>query len=237
MKNISVVIIDDERSAREELKFSLSGFKDFVVLGEASNAKEAKVLIELHKPDVLFLDIQMPESSGFDLLEELTTIPIVVFTTAHHQFAIDAFEVNALDYLLKPIREERFVKTIEKIRSIFILHSSENEEQTKTIFIKDGEKRYLVSLNDIFKIESLENYTRLYFQDSKAMQRKSLRQWEEFLDPTIFFRINRTEIINLQFIKSIQKNEKGQLTLTLNSGEVLEFSSRQAIKFKLLKGI
>ncbi len=237
MKQISVIIIDDERSSREELKYALSPHKDFVVVGETSNAKDAKPLIEFHKPNAIFLDVQMPEQSGFDLLAELIETPLVIFTTAHHQFALDAFEVNALDYLLKPIREERFVKALDKLRTILILQSSSDSVASKTIFIKDGEKRHFVSLMDIYKIESLDNYTRLYFQNAKAMQRKSLRQWEAYLDPTIFFRINRTEIINMLFIKSIDKTDKGQLTLTLRSGEVLEFSSRQAMKFKLLKSI
>jgi two-component system, LytTR family, response regulator len=238
MRQIKVIVIDDERSAREELKNALLLHPDFMLIAEAADAEAAKVLIEKHQPDLIFLDVQMPEKSGFDLLEDLTEVPLVIFTTAHHQFAIQAFEVNALDYLLKPIRAERFTKAIEKARATIEQQSALSiSPQPKSIFIKDGEKRFFVAMNDIYLIESLENYSRLYFQDKKALQRRSLRQWEEALDPNIFFRINRTEIINKHFIQTLQKNSKGQLEIKLKTGELLEVSIRQAIKFKFLNGI
>jgi two-component system, LytTR family, response regulator len=238
MTLIKVIVIDDERSAREELKSALLPHQDFMLMAEAADAEAAKVLIEKHKPDLIFLDIQMPEKSGFDLLDDLAEVPLVIFTTAHHQFAIQAFEVNALDYLLKPIRAERFTKAIEKVRTMIGQQSDLSiGAQSKSLFIKDGEKRFFVSMQDIYLIESLENYTRLYFQDKKALQRRSLRQWEETLDPNIFFRINRTEIINTQFIHTVNKNSKGQLEIQLKTGELLEVSNRQAVKFRLLNGI
>ncbi len=238
MTQIKVIVIDDERAARTELRSALQPYQDFVLVAEAADADEGKALIEKHQPDLIFLDVQMPEKSGFDLLEELKEVPLVIFTTAHHQFAIQAFEVNALDYLLKPIRTERFTKAMEKARTTIEQQSAlSNSALSKSIFIKDGEKRFFIALQDIYLIESLENYTRLYFQDKKALQRKSLRQWEETLDSTIFFRINRTEIINTQFIHAVEKNSKGQLMLKLKTGELLEVSSRQAVKFKELNGI
>ena len=114
MKTYKTLIIDDERLAREEVKRALSNYPEFEVLGEAANAEEAIILIEKERPDLIFLDIHMPEKTGFDLLEELTMVPEVVFTTAYDQYAVQAFEVNALDYLVKPLREERFSKTIER---------------------------------------------------------------------------------------------------------------------------
>lgn len=114
MKKIKVVIVDDERLSREELKRALRLYEDFILIGEAENAYDAKDLIEKKMPDLIFLDIEMPERSGFDLLESLENVPEVLFITAHNQFAVQAFEVNALDYLLKPIRDERFSKAIEK---------------------------------------------------------------------------------------------------------------------------
>jgi two-component system LytT family response regulator len=239
MKKIKVIIVDDERSSREELKRALKSYEDFVLIGEAENADDAKDLIETKMPDLIFLDIQMPEKSGFDLLESLDNVPAVLFTTAYDQYAIQAFEVNALDYLMKPIREERFAKAIEKIRGMISLKSSLNNsvEKERKIFIKDGEKRFFIQLDEIYLIESLENYTRLFFQGKKALQRRSLRQWEEMLDENIFFRINRTEIVNIKYIQEVNATMSGRLEVKLKTGELLEVSNRQSVKFKNINSI
>jgi two-component system LytT family response regulator len=239
MKKIKVIIVDDERLSREELKRALKVYEDFVLIGEAENADDAKDLIETGMPDLIFLDIQMPEKSGFDLLESLDNAPAVLFTTAYDQYAVQAFEVNALDYLMKPIREERFAHAIEKIRNTISLKSSLNNSEAKDrkIFIKDGEKRFFIQLDEIYLIESLENYTRLFFQGKKALQRRSLRQWEEMLDENIFFRINRTEIININYIHEVNRTIGGRLEVKLKTGELLEISNRQSVKFKNLNGI
>lgn len=239
MKKIKVVIIDDERLAREEIKRALQFYEDFVLIGEAENADDAKILIETEMPDLIFLDIQMPEKSGFDLLESLDNVPEVLFITAYDQYAIQAFEVSALDYLMKPIREERFAKAIQKIRDTINMKSSLNDSLAKDrkIFIKDGEKRFFIQLDEIYLIESLENYTRLFFQDKKALQRRSLRQWEEMLDKNIFFRINRTEIINTQYIQEVKTTIGGRLEVKLKTGELLEVSNRQSARFRNQNGI
>lgn len=239
MKKIKVIIVDDERLAREEVKRALKNYEDFVLIGEAENADDAKILIEKEMPDLIFLDIQMPEKSGFDLLESLENVPNVLFITAYDQYAIQAFEVNALDYLMKPIREERFAKAIQKIRDTIQQRSSVNRviAKDRKIFIKDGEKRFFIQLDEIYLIESLEHYTRLFFQDKKALQRRSLRQWEEILDENIFFRINRTEIINIKYIQAINTTDSGRLEVKLKTGELLEVSNRQSVKFKNRNGI
>ena len=234
MKKIKVIIVDDERLSREELKIVLKSCEDFVLIGEAENADSAKDLIEKERPDLIFLDIEMPEKSGFDLLESLDNVPEVVFVTAYNQYALQAFEVNALDYLMKPIREERFAKAIEKVRNTIMQKTTLNngESKDRKIFIKDGEKRFFIQLDDIYLIESLENYTRLYFQGKKAMQRRSLRQWEEILDENIFFRINRTEIINIHYVHEVNRTIGGSLEVKLKTGELLKVSNRQSVKFK-----
>lgn len=239
MKKIKVIIIDDERLAREEIKRALKVYEDFLLIGEAQNADDAKVLIETKMPDLIFLDIHMPEKSGFDLLESLDNVPHVLFITAYDQYAVQAFEVNALDYLMKPIREERFAKAIEKIRETIRSKSSFNTSalEGRKIFIKDGEKRFFIGLDEIYLIESLENYTRLFFQDKKALQRRSLRQWEEMLDESNFFRINRTEIINIKYIQAINTTDSGRLEVKLKTGELLEVSNRQSVRFKNKNGI
>ncbi|MFC0779938.1 LytR/AlgR family response regulator transcription factor [Flavobacterium sp. HJSW_4] len=239
MKKIKVIIVDDERSAREELKRALLEYEDFIVIGEAENADDAKDLIETKLPDLIFLDIQMPEQSGFDLLETLSYVPDVIFVTAYDQYAVQAFEVNALDYLMKPIREERFSKAIEKIRNANETKVATNNSinQDRKIFIKDGEKRFFIRLDEIYLIESLENYTRLFFKDKKAMQRRSLRQWEEILDENTFFRINRIEIVNVKYIEEINTTVGGWLEIKLKTGQLLKVSKRQSVKFKNSNGI
>lgn len=239
MKTTRVIVIDDERSAREELKSALKGYAGFEVIGEAKNADEAKEQIIAKRPDLIFLDIQMPEKNGFELLESLDEVPIVIFTTAFNQYAVQAFEINALDYLMKPIREERFAKAIEKYRNSVNQKNAGDKvlPADRQIFIKDGEKCYFIRLSDIYMIESVDNYSRLYFEQKKVLMKRSLRQWEEMLDATQFFRISRTHIINTQYIQQVNSEAKGKLTIRLKTGELLEVSGRQSVKFKNLNGI
>ncbi|WP_326279724.1 LytTR family DNA-binding domain-containing protein [Flagellimonas halotolerans] len=235
MSTYTTLIIDDERLAREEVRRALESYPEFEIVGEANNVEVAIGLIEEEHPDIIFLDIHMPEKSGFDLLEELGAVPEVVFTTAYDQYAVQAFEVNALDYLVKPLREERFAKTIEKVK----LELQKKEEAQKAplashqkIFIKDGEKVYFIALAEISLIESLENYARLYFGNKKAMIKRSLNQLEEKLDPNTFFRVNRSQIINTEYIKEIHPYFNNKLQLVLTTGEKIDLSSRQSVKFK-----
>ena len=226
MKNIQVIIVDDERTARDEVKRLLVNYNDFEVVGEARNADEAKILIELKHPDLLFLDIQMPEKSGFDLLESLDHVPQVIFTTAFDQYAVKAFEVSAIDYLMKPVREERFAKAIEQVRSKII---TPNDER---IFVKDRQQYHFISWSKVYLIESMDNYARLYFDNKKVFLKSSLNQLEKKLDEAVFFRINRAQIINMQFIEKISTTLNGRIKITLKTGEVFEVSERQSVKFK-----
>ena len=235
MKTFKTIIVDDERLAREEVKRALKKYTEFEIVGEASNVDEALTLIDKEEPDIIFLDIHMPEKSGFDLLEELTTVPEVVFTTAYDQYAVKAFELNALDYLVKPLREERFVKTIEKVKHELVEKSEIKSDvipMHRKIFIKDGEQCYFVPLSEIYFIESLENYARLYFNNQKAMIKRSLNLLEKKLDSTVFFRVNRSQIINIQYIKEIHPHFNSRLHIKLTTGETIEVSSRQSVKFK-----
>ncbi len=235
MSTYKTIIVDDERLAREEVKRALQNFPEFEIVGEAANVDTAIAIIEKEQPDIIFLDIHMPEKSGFDLLEELTTVPEVVFTTAYDQYAVKAFELNALDYLVKPLREERFAKTIEKVKVELA-----KKEVLKTdvlpmhrkIFIKDGEKCHFIPLSEIHLIESLDNYALLYFGNQKAMIKRSLNLLEEKLDSTVFFRTNRSQIINTHYIKEIHPHFNNKLHITLTTGEKIAVSSRQSVKFK-----
>jgi two-component system LytT family response regulator len=236
MKKFTVIIIDDERLAREEVKRSLAGFSEFEIVGEAKNYDEAKKQIEALEPELIFLDIQMPGRSGFDLLESLDEVPQVVFTTAYNEYAVKAFDIDALDYLVKPLRKERFAITIERIRKK-LLKTEQYDASEKQVFIKDGNKCFFVQLKDVYLIESADNYARLYFNNRKALIKRSLVQLEETLDSSIFFRISRNQIINTKFISQINNLEKGKLQVRLHKGEPLEVSLRQSVLFKNLNRI
>ena len=234
MTAFRVIIIDDERLARQEMKRNLQDYPDFEVVGEAENADEAEELIKTAQPDLLFLDVQMPERSGFDLLESLDQVPEIIFTTAFDQYAVRAFENNALDYLVKPIREERFAKAIEKTRVKLDGRRNDASQLSaeRTIFVKTGDRYQFVRISDIYLIESVGNYARLHFAGKKLYLKRSLNQLEKLLDPRFFFRISRNEIVNTTYIKQIHALPKGRLTITLQTGETLTVSNRQSAAFK-----
>jgi two-component system LytT family response regulator len=226
MKKIRVLVIDDERAARSEIKRLLAGYSDFEITGEAANADDALRMIGEQTPDILFLDIQMPEKSGFDLLESLEQVPPVIFTTAYDQYALKAFEVSALDYLVKPIREERFEKAI--IQARLRLGKADPAGQ---IFVKDRQQYHFIQWNSVHLIESMDNYARIFFGDKNVFLKSSLNQLEEKLNGTMFFRINRAQIINRQYIQTITTVD-GRLKITISTGAQLEVSERQSAKFR-----
>jgi two-component system LytT family response regulator len=233
MSTFQVMVIDDERLARAEVKRALADYPEFEMAGEAKNISEAKEQIEAKKPDLIFLDIQMPGGSGFDLLESLETVPTVVFTTAFDTYAVQAFEKEALDYLVKPLRKERFAKTIERIRKK--LSGDAALSCKRQIFIKDGNRCHLVNLSELYLVESLDNYARLYFGNKTTCIKRSLNQMEKTLDSQLFFRINRTQIVNTSFIREMHVLPKGRLMLNLQTGEPLVVSERQSVLFKRWK--
>ena len=234
------IIIDDERLARTELKKLLLEFPEIEIIDEAANAEEGILKIESQLPDLIFLDIQMPGKTGFDLLVELERTPQVIFTTAYDEFALKAFEVNALDYLLKPIEPKRLADAIQK------LQISENKEvkaegenfnnsiltDTDQVFVKDGERCWFVKLNEIRLFESVGNYAKVFFGPNKPLILKSLNALEERLDEKTFFRANRKHIVNLRMIDKIEPYFNGGLLLELKGGEKIEVSRRQTVKFK-----
>jgi two-component system LytT family response regulator len=227
MKKIKVLIVDDERLAREELKHALAACPDLEMVGEAANIEDARLLIIKHQPQLLLLDVQMPGGSGFDLLAMLDNVPQVIFTTAFDQYAVKAFEADALDYLVKPIRDERFTKAMDKVREK--LKDSGGSQQ---LFIKDGSKCFFVKTAEIQLIESMDNYAVLYFGDKKTFLKRSLNQMEETLDAAVFFRVNRAQIINLNYIERVDQLPGGKLSIKLKTGQTVEVSDRQSTKFK-----
>lgn len=234
---IRALIIDDERLARSELKKMLADYPDIEIVGEAVNASDGLEKIEQLNPDLLFLDIQMPDKTGLELLTELERAPKVIFTTAYDEYAIKAFEYNALDYLLKPVEPRRLADAIQRLQQqdererINELNKSRLGDQDQ-VFVKDGERCWFVKLSEIRLFESVGNYARVYFENNKPLILKSLNALEERLDERIFFRANRKHIVNLRHIEKIDTYFNGGLLLEMKGGEKIEVSRRQAVKFK-----
>lgn len=234
---MKVIIIDDERLARQELKSMLATYPGIEIAGECGDARSAIETVNNLKPDVIFLDIQMPGKTGFDLLEELTFVPEVVFVTAHDEYAIKAFEVNALDYLLKPVQPVRLSDTIKKLSDRMQEQKGPGEKlnvlsENDQVFVKDGERCWFVRLGDVRLLESEGNYVRLYFGQSKPLILRSLNYLDERLNNRIFFRASRKHIINLQWVDNIESWFNGGLLVKLRGGEQVEISRRQAVKLK-----
>lgn len=229
------IIIDDERLARQELKNLLSAYKDIEIIAECNNAQSAKEKIAELNPDVIFLDMQMPGKTGLELIEEVSALPDVVFVTAHDEYAIKAFEVNAFDYLLKPVSPERLAETIKKLTQKESYEKKENTTpltESDKVFIKDGEKTWFVKLSNIRLFESEGNYVRVYFDTFRPLILRSLNSLEERLDEKHFFRASRKHIINLSWIESIETWFNGGLMVKLKGGQEVEISRRQAVKLK-----
>ena len=235
--SITAIIIDDERLARKELTSLLAQYKKIEIIDEAANADEALIKINEKRPNLIFLDIQMPGKTGFDLLEELDYIPEVIFTTAYDEYALKAFEVNALDYLLKPIEDDRLRDSIDKVaEKIEIDEASVSSDGILTendqVFVKDGEKCWFITLKDVRYFESVGNYVKVHFDSNRPMILKSLNNLEKKLDSKTFFRANRKHIINLRWIQKSESWFNGGLLVTVNGEETIEISRRQAAKLK-----
>jgi two-component system LytT family response regulator len=237
---VTAIIIDDERLARNELKKLLEQHPEIQIIDEASGVDEGVEKIELARPDLIFLDIQMPGKTGFDLLGELEKAPKVIFTTAFDEFALKAFEVNALDYLLKPIDPNRLSDAIQKLQTELALEQASllggsvrgPLTEADQVFVKDGEKCWFVKLAEIRLFESVGNYAKVYFSTHKPLILKSLNALEDRLDEHVFFRANRKYIINLHWIEKIEPYFNGGLLVELKGGEKIEISRRQTVKFK-----
>lgn len=232
---MKTIIVDDERLARKELR-SLLGNYDFIeIVDECANADEALLSIKEHSPDLVFLDIQMPEKTGFELLEELENMPRVIFVTAYDEYAIKAFDVNALDYILKPVDPKRLDKIMLKLEELKQIEKGSSTSKLgyrDQIFIKDGDNCWFVKLQDIRLFESEGNYVKVHFDKNKPMLLRSLNKIEERLDEKEFFRVNRKHIVNMTWIDKVDNWFSGGLKLTLKNGEEIEVSRRQAQKFR-----
>lgn len=233
------IIVDDERLARKELRNLLSEFPNVEIIEECDNAESAITLVDELKPDVVFLDIHMPGKDGFGVLEELDYMPHVIFITAYDEYAIKAFEVNALDYILKPIQPERLKEAISKVtvQDNDKVADADKLGLNNLVFVKDGEKCWFVKLENVPMFESEGNYVRVYFDNHKPLILKSLNNLANKLDENVFFRANRKFIINLNWVENIESWFNGGLMVKLKNGEKIEISRRQASKLKDMKSL
>lgn len=233
---MKAIIVDDEPPARRELRRLLSEFSWIEVIAEAGNIDQAASLIEALAPALIFLDIQMPGGSGFELLARLEHVPQVIFTTAHDEHAIRAFEVNALDYLLKPIDPRRLGAALSRVIDMppsgdRVLHATPHR-MLEQLFVRDGQRCWFVPLREVRMIGAEGNYVRLWWGQAQPVLGRALAALEPKLDPTRFFRANRRQIINLDFIESVELGVSGRLHVQLKDGPEVEISRRQARLFK-----
>lgn len=230
---MNVFIVDDARLARQELRTLLKAWPDCEIAGEAADVASAREAIDRDRPDVLLLDIHMPGATGFDLLDQLEHVPIVIFTTAYDHHALQAFERNALDYLVKPIAEDRLGVALDRARQrLAIAQAPPQAVHLKggddTIFVRDGERCWFVRLAEISGFEVMGNYARAWFDGQQPLLPRSLAYLEERLDPALFFRASRSHLINLRWVTNIEPSMNDGYLVKLRDGRQVEISRRQA---------
>ena len=234
---MKALIVDDEPPARRELRRLLGAIQGIDIVGEAGNIDDARERIESLEPDVVFLDIHLPGGTGFDLLAQLERVPRVIFTTAYDQDAVKAFEVNALDYLLKPVESERLAAALRKLQSSAGPPGPASPgAPLEQLFVRDGPRCWFVPLREVSVISSEGNYVRLLWGRERPLLGRSLAALETKLDPKRFFRANRRQLINLDHIEQVELGEGGRLHVTLRDGPEIEISRRQACLFRARTG-
>ena len=230
---MKALIVDDEPLARRELRRLLAAHASIQIVGEAGNIDEARERIESLAPMIVFLDIQMPGGSGFDLLAQLDRVPRVIFTTAYDRYAVKAFDVNALDYLLKPIEPERLAAALDKLQATPPARREANGDSwLEQLFVRDGPRCWFIPLREVSVFSAEGNYVRLQWGKERPLLARSLAALESKIDPMRFFRANRQQIINLEFIRGVDLGMGGQLHVQLDDGREIQISRRQARQFR-----
>ncbi len=245
MKPLTALLVEDELLARQELRYLLeTAHPDVHIVGEAATAEHARALLAQHQPQLLLLDIALPGTTGFDLLESLDQVPpTVVFVTAYNTYATRAFEFSALDYLLKPIHPDRLAQALHKVRHELARQlptpasSAVRLHAQSRVFLKDGDACHFVPLATIDLFEAIGNYVRVHIGPQMLLLHKSLQQLEEKLPPDLFLRVNRQQILNLTTIEKVHTYYKGGLLLEVSGGGHITVSTRQAVRFKELLGL
>ena len=233
---LRVLVVDDARLARREMQTLLAAMDGVECIGEADDVPAAREAIARLHPDVVLLDIQMPSGSGFDVLDGLQVPPSVIFTTAYDQYAVQAFDANALDYLLKPVEASRLQAALDQARARIAeaaptARSSGDTAKLgaeDTVFLRDGERCWFVALGEISRIVVDGNYARLWFRGQNALLSRSLAALEARLEPGLFFRANRNTLVNLRKVRGVELSVADGYDLTLEDGSQVEVSRRQA---------
>jgi two-component system, LytTR family, response regulator len=253
-QEIKTLLVDDEPFARESLKIFLGGHEAFRVIGECSDGLQAIQAINQHKPDLVFLDVQMPEVNGFEVLNEIETDnpPVVIFATAYEKYALQAFEANAIDYLLKPFDKSRFTEAVQKAMRYINGNSGEGMGQIKEllkmynqlkraegqfkqrVLVKEKKKYFLVDLDDIYFFQASGDYVAIHKQKGTHLLNESMHNLECKLDPAQFVRIHRSTIINLRYVDNLQPYFNGEFYITMKNGEKLKLSRNYKDKIKTI---
>jgi two-component system, LytTR family, response regulator len=249
MKRFSVLVVDDEPLAREGLRMLLASDPQVASIFEAKNGREAVTAIRENRPDLVFLDVQMPEMDGFQVVEQIgpEQMPAVVFVTAHDQYAIRAFEINVLDYLLKPVTAERFHQSLERAktrltggeemgrRMVSMLEAMANPSPyAKRLAVRSGARTVFVPVDDIEWIQAAENYVELHCDAGRHLLLATMNTLEAALDPQMFLRIHRSLIVNVGRIKELQPAGQGEYVMVLRSGVRLQSGRSYHEKLKAL---
>jgi two-component system, LytTR family, response regulator len=238
--NINCLIVDDEQLARELLREYISQRPELTIIGEASKGKDAVEMIDNLKPDLIFLDVQMPGMTGFDVLDDIEHDPFVIFATAYDQYAIKAFEKNAVDYLLKPIDQDRFKIAVDRAISRMsndqnnvgeLLRSMKTDSRTSYdshIFVQKSEKLLNLAVEEIMFLEASGDYTILTTKGDQFVSSSGIGKLEEILNPEIFIRVHRSTIININFLKEIEKHFNGGMMVKMQTGKTFPVSRTYA---------
>jgi len=247
MNKVKTIIIDDEVLAREVIKKYLSTNSSVEIVGECSNGFEGIKAISESQPDIVFLDIQMPKINGFEMLELIEDPPAIIFTTAFDQYAIKAFEVNAVDYLLKPFSEERFKSAVEKAISrlnnkddnrekisAIVRHVESSNEKLTRVIVKTGSKINIIPIEKLNWLEAQDDYVMLHTSDGRFLKQKTMKYFEDNLDATQFIRAHRSYIVRISFIKQLELFEKESYKLILHDGNKIPVSKSGYSKLKAI---
>lgn len=229
---MKVLVVDDERLARAELRRLLREHPEIEIVGDAADVAEAVAKVKDISPDLLFLDVEMPSGTGFDVLERLEDVPSVIFTTAFESYAVRAFQVSAVDYLLKPIEPSRLAASLERVRVQVKAREAKGRAPMERLFVRDGPLCMLVELADVRLLESEGNYARLHLEGKQPLLLRSLNYLEGRLDPEQFVRANRRQLVNLRWVQGVEPGPAGSLVLTLNGGGQVEMSRRQSAELR-----
>ncbi len=248
--NIRAIIVEDEAPARDLIKAFLKNNEHIELIAECADGFSGVKAINENKPDLVFLDIQMPKLTGFELIELLDDIPEIIFTTAYDQYAIKAFELSAVDYLMKPFSKQRFDEAIEKVRSRMLLKSEtpakikklsraaiEESGEIERLFVKTGSKIDVVNVSDIIRIEAFDDYVEIYTGERKYLKKETMNYLEKSLPAKTFSRIHRSNIVNVNFIKKIERYGKESYLLILTDGSRVNVSKSRIKDLKQQLGI